>query len=98
MISLVTSPPSARPWVSRMTNPTSGPIPAAGARLALWRPGTEQIAMSNRRAFRLAQSVPSAAVERLTYTVPRGRGGWYYVQAVQTRPGAGAYTLTLARR
>jgi subtilisin family serine protease len=69
-----------------------------GARLALWRPGTERIAASTRRAFRVAQSAPSATVQRLAYSVQSGRGGWYYVQAVQARPGAGPYTLSLGRR
>jgi subtilisin family serine protease len=72
----------------------SGP---AGVRLALWRPGTDRLALSSARQ-RVAQSTRRGAVERLAYVVPRGRGGWYYLQAWLGRPGAGPYTLALGAR
>ena len=71
----------------------------AGARLFLWKPGTRGIdALSlGLQRRRVAQSVQRGEQQRFSYRVPRGLGGWFYLQVKLVSPGSGGYKLSFAK-
>ena len=73
---------------------------AAGARLVLWRPGTERVAAVPLPAgpARVASSTAGGGIHRVAYRVPAGAGGWYLVHTRMAAAGAGAYTLAYEKR
>jgi subtilisin family serine protease len=81
----------------RVTASLDGPS-GTDANLVLWRPGTTGIANFSRTLVtqRAAQSAKPGSRERLTFraTAP----GWYYLEVRMSRPGSGAYDLTVAKR
>jgi hypothetical protein len=72
----------------------------AGARLVLWRPGTERVAAVPLPAgpARVASSTAGGGIHRVAYRVPAGAGGWYLVHTRMAAAGAGAYTLAYEKR
>lgn len=73
---------------------------APGAKLYLWRPRTATVEGLSLRVqgMRLLQSRYRATQERLSYRVPKGKGGWYYVQVKLGAPGSGSYVFSYAKR
>jgi hypothetical protein len=71
-----------------------------GTKAFLWRPGTKVVeGLSVRlQRMRLGQSVTRGSAERFSYRVPRGRGGWHFLQVKIARPGWGPYTLRYTKR
>lgn len=71
-----------------------------GTKLHLWRPRTPTVEGLSLRVqgMRLLQSRYRATQERLSYRVPRGKGGWYYVQVKLGSPGNGTYVFSYAKR
>jgi hypothetical protein len=69
-----------------------------GTRLFLWRPGTERIdLLSLSVSRRVASSARRGIVQRFSYRVPRGGGGWYFLQVKAQSPGAGSYSLSFEK-
>lgn len=65
--------------------------------LLLWKPGTRTVeGLRVPQAFRAAQSSRVGQQQRLAYTARKT--GWYYLEAKLVAPGAGAYTLSWAKR
>jgi hypothetical protein len=74
----------------------NGP-PQVAARLVLWKPGTtrvEGLTMQGLRQ-RAAQSVGSGGAQSISFATQRP--GWYFVEVKATAPGAGSYTLRIAK-
>jgi hypothetical protein len=71
-----------------------------GARLFLWRPGTQRVeGLSVRlQRMRVAQSNAHGAVQRFAYRAAKNGGGWYYLQVKIGSPGSGPYTLGYSKR
>ncbi len=73
----------------------------AGARLALWRPGTKQVevASAELQKLRVATSARSGGEELLVHRTPvPGFGqGWYFLQVKIASPGSGRYTLAYSK-
>jgi subtilisin family serine protease len=67
--------------------------------LRLWRPGTRSVVTRKFTRFRVSSVRPrtSGGRTRLTYSVPTGGGGFYFVELRLSRPGSGAYTLRWSR-
>ena len=64
--------------------------------IVLWKPGLHSLAGVD-RALRARRSVHGLGVkERLRYRA--AKTGWYSLQVVAAKPGAGAYTLRVTRR
>ena len=72
---------------------------AAGtsARLRLWSPQTRSV-FGAASKLEVARSTTVGAKQRLSYLVPPGGSGRYYVQLSMTRAGSGTYTLRWAKR
>jgi subtilisin family serine protease len=69
--------------------------PNADISLALWKPALQSLA-GRRPELRARRSVHSPGVtERLAYRA--GKAGWYSLQVVSARPGAGSYSLNVRR-
>lgn len=62
--------------------------------LRLWSPQTRTIFGVSSKKLSVASSTRAGAKQRLSYVVPAGKGGRYYLQVKIARPGAGAYTLS----
>ena len=77
----------------RVTISLSG---AAGLRLKLWSPQTQSVFGAS-RTLQVARSTVTGARQRLSYAVPAGKGGRYYLQVRIVRPGATGYTLSWRR-
>jgi len=70
--------------------------PGAAAKLLLWKPETETVeGLLVPTSARAAQSSHVGVQERLAYTARDE--GWYYLEVVLERPGAGPYTLSYAK-
>lgn len=65
--------------------------------LILWKPGTQRVEglSARRQALRATQSARAGPNERFLYEAPAG--GWYFVEVKLTTPGAGSYTLRVAK-
>jgi subtilisin family serine protease len=61
--------------------------------LRLWSPQTRSV-FGAANKLEVARSTRVGATQRLSYLVPAGESGRYYLQVTVTRPGAGAYTLS----
>ncbi len=69
--------------------------PSADISLALWKPALGSLA-GRRPGLRARRSVhPPGVTERLAYRARKG--GWYSLQVVSARPGAGQYSLNVRR-
>ena len=66
-------------------------------KLRLWRPGTRTVFGGNFVRFRVAEAAAAHGSQRLSYAVPTGGGGSYFVEVKLARPGSGAYTLRWSR-
>ena len=71
-------------------------VGAAGTteHLRLWTPQTRSVFGVSSRKLSVASSTRVGARQRLSYVVPAGRAGRYYLQVRIVRPGAGAYTVS----
>lgn len=67
--------------------------------LRLWRPGTRSVVDRKFTRFRVASVRPRTNRDRvrLSYSVPTGGGGSYFVEVRLSQPGSGGYTLRWAR-
>ena len=79
---------------TRLAATLAGP---AGARLALWRPGTEQIAAATRRTPFAWRSPPRPRPSSGSRTAFPAGGAAGTTSRRQARPGAGPYALSSAR-
>jgi hypothetical protein len=79
----------------RLSISVAGPA-GSSLSLHLWSPQTRSIFGASSK-FDVARAAASAK-PRLAYVVPAGKGGRYYLQLSIAKPGAGAYTLSWARR
>lgn len=68
-----------------------------GLQLVLWRPGTLHVTGTLQRLSkeRVFQSLHAGPTQSFTYRATLS--GWYDVEVKETSPGAGAYTLRLAK-
>jgi subtilisin family serine protease len=69
----------------------------ASVHLRLWSPQTRSVFGAVKK-LKVASSKRVGAKQRLSYLVAAGKGGRYYLQVTIVRPGAGAYTLSWAKR
>jgi subtilisin family serine protease len=65
--------------------------------LHLWSPRTSSIVGASSKVD-VAKTATAGARARLTYLVPAGKSGRYYLQVAISKPGAASYTLSWARR
>jgi subtilisin family serine protease len=65
--------------------------------LSLWSPQTRSVYGAANK-LEVAGSTRFGAKQRLSYLVPAGESGRYYLQVTMTRPGSGAYTLSWTKR
>ena len=63
--------------------------------VTLWKPGTKTVLKGRRAKWRVAQSAHAGRTEALTYRARQA--GWYYVELQVTKPGAGRYSVRLAK-
>ena len=80
----------------RLSISAAGPA-GTSLSLHLWSPRTRSIFGASSR-LEVAKTGAVGAKARLAYLVPAAKGGRYYLQVAIEKPGAGAYTLTWARR
>jgi subtilisin family serine protease len=67
----------------------------AAVAVTLWKPSTQTVLKGRRAKWRAAQSVHAGRTETLTYRARQA--GWYYVELQVTKPGAGRYSVRLAK-
>jgi subtilisin family serine protease len=71
--------------------------PGTAVRLRLWSPQTRSV-FGAASKLEVARSKQVGDKQRLTYVVPSGGKGRYYLQVTMSRPGAEAYTLRWSKR
>jgi subtilisin family serine protease len=71
-------------------------VAGATVRLRLWSPQTRSVFGAAGKLV-VARSTGAGAKQRLSYAVPAGKGGRYYLQVAAAGPGATAYTLSWKR-
>jgi subtilisin family serine protease len=81
------------PAGERLSASLSGAV-GTTAQLVLWSPQTRTIFGTASRNLALARSVRQGPNQRVVYTVPRGKGGRYYLEVKLAAPGSGRYALS----
>ena len=81
------------PAGERLTASVSG---ASGTtlQLVLWSPQTRTVFSTASRSLAVARSARQGASQRVSYAVPRGKGGRYFVEVKIVAPGSGRYSLS----